>query len=84
MTMTMKMKKFKEFINESQQFTPKVKKGEKVQVKLMFLQGQPESTVEPYYDSEFNSHFQTESFSFLFGGDMMMFAKWDGEKWISD
>lgn len=79
----MKMKKFKEFINESQQFTPKVKKGEKVQVKLMFFVGQPESTVEPYYDSEYNPHFQTESFSFLCG-DMMMFAKWDGEKWISD
>ena len=24
-----------------------------------------------------------ECFSFLFGGDMMMIAKWDGEKWIS-
>ena len=84
MKMKMKMKKFNEFINENQQFTPKVKKGEKVLIKCEYLQGSPEYTVDAYNDSEYNEHFQTETFSFLHGGDMMMFAKWNGEKWISN
>ena len=78
------MRKFSDFVNENVNLEPLVKKGEQIQVKLMFLKNQPDSMVEAYYDSDFNNHFKTETFSFLFGGDMMMFAKWDGEKWFSD
>lgn len=78
------MLNFNEFnLNESKKEVPKVKKGDSVKVNLSYLQGKPDSTVEAYYDSSFNEHLQCESFSFLFGGDMMMIAKWDGEKWIS-
>lgn len=71
-------------INESNEFVPKVKKGEDVSVKLMFFQGQPVSTVTAYDNSAFSDYSKTETFSFLLGGDMMMIAKWDGEKWISN
>ena len=76
------MKTFKEFLNEQSnplQFLGKtgsvVLKGQKVKVKLEMLQGAPESEVEAHNDSSFNEHFGTNVFSFLFGGDMMMFAK---------
>jgi hypothetical protein len=80
----MKMKNFNEFLNESQIFYPKVKKGEKVNVICKYLEGAPEYPVEAYDDSDFNEHFKTETFSYLHGGDMMMFAKWDGTNWIGD
>ena len=75
---------FDEFrLNESASSSV-VKKGTRVKVVLEFLEGKPVSEVIAHYDSSYNDHFQTESFSFLFGGDMMMFAKWDGEKWVSN
>jgi hypothetical protein len=82
--MKMKMKNFNEFLKESQNFTPKVKKGEKVNVICEYLQGAPEYPVEAYEDSDFNEYFKTETFSYLHGGDMMMIAKWNGKDWISN
>lgn len=77
------IKSFNEFnLNESNR-TNIVKKGQTVKVQLIYLEGKPESTVQAYDDSDFNDHLQTESFSFLFGGDTMMIASWDGQKWIS-
>ena len=78
------MLNFEEFsINENNK-EPRVKKGEEVKVTLSYLKDKPNSTVEAYDDSSFNKHFEQDTFSFLFGGDMMMIAKWDGEKWISE
>ena len=62
---------------------PRVKKGDFVLVNLSYLQGKPDSTVDAYNDSFYSDHVKCECFTFLFGGDMMMIAKWDGEKWIS-
>lgn len=77
------MLNFEEFsINENNK-EPRVKKGEEVKVTLSYLKDKPNSTVEAYDDSSFNKYFEQDAFSFLFGGDMMMIAKWDGEKWIS-
>jgi hypothetical protein len=65
-------------LNEAEKFpAPSVTKGEKIKVNLSFLEGSPDSTVIAYDEST------DEAFSFLFGGDMMMLAKWDGNKWIS-
>lgn len=60
-----------------------VKKGDLVVVNLSYLEGSPESTVDAESDSFFSDYAGCDCFSFLFGGDMMMIAKWDGEKWIS-
>lgn len=77
------MLSFEEFsINENKK-EPRVKKGESVIVNLSYLKGKPDSTVEAHDDSNYNDYLKCESFNFLFGGDMMMIAKWDGEKWIS-
>lgn len=62
---------------------PKVKKGDSVVVNLSYLEGKPDSTVDAHTDSFYSNHTNCECFSFLFSGDMMMIAKWDGEKWIS-
>ena len=81
----MKIQTFDEFsLNESQKPVPIVKKGEKVSVVMEFFEGKPSYNVSAYNDSFFNERTQTESFSFLMGGDMMMIAKWDGEKWVSN
>jgi len=81
----MKMKKFEEFLNESiEKNKPIVKKGDTVPIKLMLFEGQPDSTVVSYDDSYYNKATDETTFSFLMGGDMMMIAKWDGEKWISN
>lgn len=77
------MRTFKDFLNESYRSNI-VKKGDKVNVKMMMYQGKPECVVEAYNDSWFNDKLNTELFSFLQGGDMMMIAKWDGQRWISD
>jgi hypothetical protein len=68
--------------NKEESYVPRVRKGEKVPVTLKYLKGSPISECESYYDSWLKE--DTEYISFLFGGDMMMIAKWDGEKWISD
>jgi hypothetical protein len=76
---------FDEFLlNESEKPTPTVKKGEQIEVVMELFQGKPSYKVTAYDDSFFNDHAQTESFSFLSGGDMMMIARWDGEKWVSN
>jgi hypothetical protein len=71
---------------------PRVKKGDSVVVNLSYLEGKPDSNVEPilipwvldaYSDSFYSEYTKCECFSFLFSFDMMMTAKWDGEKWIS-
>jgi hypothetical protein len=81
----MKIQSFDEFsLNESQQQAPFVKKGEKVEVVMELFQGNPSYKVTAHDDSFFNEHSQTESFSFLSGGDMMMIARWDGKKWVSN
>jgi len=78
------VKNFDEFnINENES-KPLVKKGQKVQVQFNFFEGKPVVEIEARGDSEFNEYLQAESFTFLHGGDMMMFAKWDGQKWISE
>jgi len=77
------MLNFSEFsINESNK-NPRVQKGESVIVNLSYLKGKPDSEVKAHNDSFFSEHAKCECFSFLFSGDMMMIAKWDGEKWIS-
>ena len=77
------MLSFEEFsLNESNK-EPRVKKGDSVVVNLSYLKGKPDSTVEAFNDSSFNETTNSDYFSFKFGGDMMMIAKWDGEKWIS-
>ena len=81
------IKNFNDFLNESTDFNSiSVKKGQKVKVELSYLEGKPVSDVIAYTDAEFNDYFKAESFSFLFGGDMMMLAKWNEEeqKWISN
>lgn len=72
------MKLFESFENSSL-----VSKGQKINVKLTYLQGEPDSMVEAYNDS-----WETDgnhTFSFLFGGDMMMLAHYDQDKnqWYS-
>ncbi len=75
---------FDEFsLNESEK-TPVIKKGDHVEVVMELFQGKPSYTVTAHDDSFFNEHSQTESFSFLSGGDMMMIARWDGKKWVSN
>lgn len=74
---------FKDFINESY-ISNHVKKGDKVNVKMMCFEGKPEFIVEAYNDSWYNEKLNTESFSFLNGGDMMRIAKWNGQRWICD
>jgi hypothetical protein len=63
--------------------TPLVRKGDKVNIKLLLFFGEPESVVHAYDDSFYSSHCNLEIFSYLMGGDMMMTAIWDGNKWIS-
>ena len=62
---------------------PRVKKGDSVLVNLSYLEGKPDSTVDAHGDSFYSDYTKCECFSFLFSFDMMMIAKWDGEKWIS-
>ena len=78
------MLNFNEFsLNESKNNSPMVKKGESVIVNLSYLKDKPDSTVEALNDSFYSDSVECECFSFLFGGDMMMIAKWNGNKWIS-
>jgi hypothetical protein len=79
------MKTFLECINEQVCnfiHTPKtIKKGDKVQVKFEMLEGSPVSVVEAASDS---SVYDGQTiFPHLFGGDMMVFAKWNGREWIN-
>ena len=69
---------------ESFSEVPVIVKGEKVTVELRYLQGQPESIVEAHNDAW--EHDGTLIFSFKFGGDMMMLAKYDKDnnKWYSN
>lgn len=62
---------------------PMVKKGDSVVVNLSYLEGKPDSTVDAHGDSFYSESTNCECFTFLFSGDMMMIAKWNGEKWIS-
>ena len=81
------IKNFDDFLNESNtNYSSAVRKGQKVKVELSYLEGKPISDVTAYSDAEFNDYLQCESFSFLFGGDMMMIATWNEEekKWISN
>lgn len=59
-----------------------VKKGDEVKVTFKLMVGYPEMTVEAKTDSEYNDYLNCDSFSFLYGGDMMFIAQWDGKKWI--
>ena len=79
----MKLLNFDEFNLNENTNVPLVKKGQKVKVTLTYLESAPVADMEAKDDSSYNDYMQTETFSFLFGGDMMMFAQWDGEKWIS-
>jgi len=73
---------FDEFsLNESTSKSS-VKKGDKVEVVMELFQGKPSYTITAYDNSFLSEHDQTEVFSFL-SGDMMMLARWDGEKWVS-
>ncbi len=62
---------------------PRVKKGDLVLVNLSYLEGKPDSTVDAQSDSFYSDHAKCECFTFLFSFDMMMIAKWNGEKWVS-
>jgi hypothetical protein len=62
----------------------RVKKGEQVPVEMKLFKGKPTVNVEAFNDSNFNDYLKMETFTFLMSGDMMMIAKWDGEKWICD
>ena len=62
---------------------PIVKKGDSVVVNLSYLEGKPDSTVDAQSDSFYSDHAKCECFTFLFSFDMMMIAKWNGEKWVS-
>lgn len=60
----------------------KVEKGEIVKVRLGYLNGKPLAEVEAHGDSwEYEGKYL---FSFLFGGDMMMIATWNGTEWVSN
>ena len=73
---------FEEFsLNENNKSS--IKKGDKVEVVMELFSGKPSYNVIAYNDSFHNEHTQSESFSFL-SGDMMMIAKWDGEKYVSN
>jgi hypothetical protein len=74
------MKSFEEFLNENESFSS-VKKGETVPVEFIIMKGSPVYNVESKNDSWYSDHVKCECFSFLMGGDMMMIAKWNGEKW---
>ncbi len=78
------MMSFEEFSLNENQKNPVIKKGEKVKVTMEFFEGAPSIEVTAYGDSDFNEYLQADSFSYLHGGDMMMTAKWDGEKWVSN
>lgn len=49
-------------VNENKEFIPKIRKGEEVPVKLMYLKGQPDSTVTAYDNSWYNEHSKSEAF----------------------
>lgn len=68
--------------NMRKQLETQVKKGEKVNVTLNFLEGKPVSEVTVHTDSWI--HEGKEIFNFLFGGDMMMIAKKTEDGWISE
>lgn len=77
------MKYVKLFENFNETPNPLVTKGQKVSVKLTYLQNQPVSVVEAHNDSW--TYEGENCFSFLFGGDMMMIARFDEDKkeWYS-
>ena len=75
--------KFQNSMNENSGYIPRVRKGDSVIVKMNYFQNNPEYPVRAYDDSWFDNTNQKEMFSFLQGGDMMMIAEWNDEKWIS-
>ena len=60
-----------------------VKKGDKVKVKMNYFEGAPEYDVEAKDDSFYNEETGEELFSYLMGGDMMMIARLENDKWVS-
>lgn len=80
------LQSFDDFIlNESnmRELIGPVKKGQKVQVMLTYLKNSPLAIVEACDDSSFNDNLECETFTFLYGGDMKMFAKLKEGKWVS-
>lgn len=78
------IKKFEQLLLENYHSKqPIVKKGDKVKVKMNYFKGAPEYDVEAYGDSCYNEETGIESFSYKMGGDMMMIAQLENDKWIS-